>query len=340
MMLSTQSSKAQTYIQVWSDEFSSNTLDPNNWTAEIGTGTNGWGNNELQYYTSRPENLIIQNGHLHIIGKKENYQGSEYTSARIKTQSKKTWKYGKIEARIKLPTGQGLWPAFWMLGQNIGTVSWPACGEIDIMEHVNSDHKIHGTVHWDANGHAYYGGDTILADVTQFHVYTVEWDSASIKWFVDGSKYWSANILNGINNTNEFHEQFFILLNMAIGGNFPGSPTANSVIADTVMVDYVRVYQKGNYPANIEEGTTNTLMSLYPNPQSTSLPLQVKFNLSGKYRLEVLDAMGRIYDSREVNVHQTDTIFKIETHGLHTGMYILRSTSGSQVATEKFWISE
>lgn len=332
--------KAQNYIQVWSDEFSSNTLDLNNWTAEIGTSINGWGNNELQYYTNRPENLFVQNGQLHIVGKKENYQGREYTSARIKTQSKKTWKYGKIEARMKLPTGQGLWPAFWMLGQNISTVSWPAYGEIDIMEHVNSDNKVHGTMHWDANGHAYYGGDTTIADVTQFHVYAVEWDSASIKWFVDGTKYWTANILNGINSTSEFHEPFFILLNMAIGGNFPGNPTANSVIADTLIVDYVRVYQKGNFPSSLVESSSNTMMSLSPNPKSASLPLNVKFNFAGKFRLEVLDAVGRVCQTKEVNVPQSEVSIQMETYGLLPGLYILRCTSQSQAAIGRFWISE
>lgn len=201
---------AQQYVQVWSDEFSSPLLNNANWTPEIGTGSNGWGNNELQYYTSRPENLTIQNGNLLIIAKKESYQGSEYTSARIKTQAKQSWKYGKMEARIKLPVGQGLWPAFWMLGENITTVSWPNCGEIDIMEHINSDNKIFGTMHWNANGHAYYGGDVIVNDITQFHIYSIEWDSTGIKWFVDGTNFWQANTFNNINSTEEFHNPFFL----------------------------------------------------------------------------------------------------------------------------------
>lgn len=231
---------------VWSDEFNGSSLDTSNWTCETGTGSGGWGNNELQYYTSRPENIRVTGGNLVITARRESYGGMNYTSARIKTQDKRTWTYGRVEARIKIPTGKGLWPAFWMLGNNITQVSWPYCGEIDIMEHVNNESVTHGTIHWsDHNGnYAYYGGPTSWnLDFSQYHVYAIEWSPSSIKWFVDGNQFWEANIANSINGTDEFHRPFFILLNLAVGGNWPGSPDGSTPFPAEMLVDYVRVYQ-------------------------------------------------------------------------------------------------
>jgi beta-glucanase (GH16 family) len=228
---------------VWSDEFSSSTINTANWTFDIGTGSSGWGNNELEYYTSRSQNARIENGNLIIQALKESYGGMSYTSARLKTQGLKSWTYGKVEARIKIPTGQGIWPAFWMLGNNISSVSWPACGEIDIMEHINTESVIHGTMHWDYNGYANYGTTSPSLDFSQYHVYTIEWNSSAIKWFVDGTQYLEGNIANSINGTDEFHRPFFILLNLAVGGNWPGSPNSSTVFPATMYVDYVRVYQ-------------------------------------------------------------------------------------------------
>src|SRR4051812_7129028 len=213
--------KAQNWGLVWSDEFNGSTINSANWKFETGAG--GWGNNELENYTSRSENAKIDNGNLLIIARKESYNGSNYTSARMKTQGLQNWTYGKIEARIKLPATKGVWPAFWTLGENITQLSWPKCGEIDIMEHVNTEPKMNGTIHWDNNGHAQYGGDT-ACDVKKYHVYGIEWDNQTIKWTLDGKKYKDATIKNNINGTDEFHKPFFILLNMAVGGNWPGSP--------------------------------------------------------------------------------------------------------------------
>lgn len=186
----------------WSDEFNGTSIDTSNWKFETGGG--GWGNNELEYYTNRSDNARIENGNLVIEGRKESYNGASYTSARLKSQGLRNWTYGKVEARMKLPAGQGIWPAFWMLGENISQVNWPACGEIDIMEHINNESLVHGTIHWDNNGHAYYGTASPNIDVTQYHVYSVEWNASSIKWFVDGTQYLEANIANNINGTDEF----------------------------------------------------------------------------------------------------------------------------------------
>lgn len=254
------SSAATSWNLVWSDEFEGTSLNTANWTAEIGTGSGGWGNNELQYYTNRTQNLQVTGGNLVIKAQKESYGGMNYTSARIKTQGLKSFTYGKIEARIKLPSGQGLWPAFWMLGTNIDTTGWPKCGEIDIMERVNNNPYVNGTVHWDANGQADYGQVSGNLDFAQYHVYTIEWDSQYIRWFVDGTQYNTFYIENGTGNTEEFQKPFFLLLNLAVGGNWPGSPDGSTSFPAQMLVDYVRVYQAASAP-NIVSGGIYTLTS-------------------------------------------------------------------------------
>lgn len=226
---------------VWSDEFNTDgTPDPAKWGYDIGTGSGGWGNNELQYYTNRPENASISNGTLKITAKKEAFSGSQYTSARLLTKNKFTTKYGKIEARMKLPAGVGTWPAFWMLGANIDQVGWPACGEIDIMEHKGSDeNRIYGTLHYPgrSGGNADGLTTTIQNATTAFHVYTAEWTPTSIKISVDGNMFYTF-----ANNANTaFNQPFFILLNFAMGGTFGGpvDPAFNSAVFE---IDYVRVY--------------------------------------------------------------------------------------------------
>jgi beta-glucanase (GH16 family) len=233
---------SQNWQLVWQDEFT-NGIGPD-WVFETGNGSGGWGNNELEYY--RRENATVENGQLVITAKRESFGGFNYTSARMKTQGRKSWTYGKIEARIAMPAFSGAWPAFWMLGDNISTIGWPACGEIDIMEHVNTEPNAVGTIHWrgPSNEHASYGGSTPV-NVTGYHVYTIEWNSSSIKWFVDGVQYNEANILNNINSTEEFHRNFFILLNFAIGGNWPGFNIDNNAFPAKMYVDWVRVYQNG-----------------------------------------------------------------------------------------------
>ncbi|MEC2346472.1 MULTISPECIES: RICIN domain-containing protein [Paenibacillus] len=255
-------SAAPNWQLVWSDEFNGSSLNRGVWTPEIGTGYNGWGNNELQYYTDRPQNVQVTGGNLVITAQRENYEGRNYTSARIKTQGLKSFKYGKIEARIKIPTGQGIWPAFWMLGESFRDVGWPYCGEIDIMEHVNNESVVHGTVHWDANGYASYGRASGNLDFSQFHTYSIEWDPSYIRWFVDGVQYNEIYIANGTGNTEEFQKPFFILLNLAVGGNWPGSPNGSTPFPAQMLVDYVRVYQdQGGSSPVLENGAVYTIAS-------------------------------------------------------------------------------
>jgi beta-glucanase (GH16 family) len=240
LILGTIQCNAQNYSLVWADEFNYYGLpDPAKWGNEVGFIRN----RELQYYTDRrPENSIVKNGILYIIARKENYKNASYTSASINTLGKFSTRYGKIEARIKLPAGQGYWPAFWMMGENINSAGWPKCGEIDIMEHINKELKVYGTAHWDKGGHVQSGTST-YADIAKWHLYSVEWDQDSIKWVLDNKRYYAISIINGENDTPEFHEPFYILLNLAIGGGWPKNPDATSVFPDTMFVDYVRVYR-------------------------------------------------------------------------------------------------
>lgn len=224
---------------IWSDEFDSpGAPDPAKWGYDIGAG--GWGNNELQYYTNRLDNAIISNGTLKITAKRESFSGSSFTSARLLSRDKFSFKYGRVDARAKLPVGAGTWPAIWMLGNNIGTVGWPACGEIDIMEHKGSDlNKIFGTVHYTGNsGGNAIGGTTNVANVTsEFHVYSVEWNEQSIKFMVDDVVFFTfAN-----NNNLPFNQSFFLLLNVAMGGTFGGSVDPGFT-SSAMEIDYVRVY--------------------------------------------------------------------------------------------------
>jgi len=234
-------SKDPVWKLVWSDEFNNAGLpDSEYWGNEVGFIRN----HELQYYTERRiDNSVIHEGNLLLIGRKEPYDSAGYTSASLTTSGKHSWTYGKIEARMKLPKGQGIWPAFWMLGQNIDQIGWPRCGEIDIMEHINTENYLYGTLHWHNDRHV-SSGKKIPCSIDQFHNYSVEWDRDSIKWFLDGSRYHGVCIRDSINSTSEFHKPHYIILNLAIGGDWPKNPDETTIFPDTVFVDYVRVWQK------------------------------------------------------------------------------------------------
>lgn len=245
---------------IWSDEFDSDKINKENWTYDIGFGNNGWGNSELQYYTDREDNARIENGSLVIEAKKENYNNGMYTSARLKTKGLQEFTYGRIEAKIKLPSGSGLWPAFWMLGSSFnGDADWPYCGEIDIMEHVNSENKIYGSLHLYDNGAKTYGSSAEIINPSEYHIYAVEWTPSKIKWFVDDIMYYETAIstikinenscfipAGFISNNEAVHKPFFIILNLAVGGNWPQSPIGTEQFPAKMYVDYVRVYSLDN----------------------------------------------------------------------------------------------
>lgn len=240
---------ADNYELVWSDEFNGNSLDTNTWNYEIGTGSWGWGNNEQQYYTDR--NIKVSNGTMKITAKREGYGGMKYTSSRITTKNKKNFKYGKIEARIKMPKFKGVWPAFWMLGANQDSVGWPKCGEIDIMEAINDENLVYGTLHWfndPGNNNADSGSSVAVANRTEYHVYGVEWTADKLRWYVDGKVYRTMDVSN--DSFSEVRKEYFVIFNMAIGGQWPGYDIDETAFPATMEVDWVRAYKK------VEETTT------------------------------------------------------------------------------------
>jgi beta-glucanase (GH16 family) len=238
---------------VWSDEFDGDTIDPSNWTYDIGGW--GWGNGEAQYYTDRPENARVENGLLVIEARQERFEDKYYTSARLITQGLQAFQYGRIEARMKVPEGAGLWPAFWMLGNDFSRDSndpfasnWPHVGEVDIMEYVGREpNLVMGTVH--GPGYSGAGGlgrwnrqEHDIAD--EFHTFAVEWSENEISWFYDGELYFTLTPEVVGEREWVFNKQFFLLLNLAVGGQFAGTIGLDTKFPANLYVDYVRVYQQ------------------------------------------------------------------------------------------------
>ncbi|MBK8722089.1 MAG: family 16 glycosylhydrolase [Saprospiraceae bacterium] len=237
------------YNLVWSDEFNGNALDLNTWNQELGNGSGGWGNNELEYYTNKPTNTFVSNGNLIIEARKEYVNGFGYTSGRMTTQNKKTFKYGRIDIRAKLPVGQGIWPALWMLGSNISSIGWPACGEIDIMELVGSHPSTtYGTAHWKqaTGGTKSFGSEYNLASgdfSSKFHVFSLIWQEDSMKWYVDDEYFCTVSKATVGTANYPFNDNFFFIFNVAVGGKWPGTPPSTTVFPQRMFVDYVRVFQ-------------------------------------------------------------------------------------------------
>ena len=236
------------YSLAWSDEFNGTSLDPAVWTFETGTGSGGWGNNELEYYTDRSENTSLQNGKLVIHALKESFGSAAYTSARIKTQGKKEFTFGRIDIRAILPKGKGVWPALWMLGGNINTVGWPACGETDIMELLGQEPtKVYGTLHFGSlSNHGQRGSNYVLTTGSfsdQFHVFSLEWKQDQVNFYIDNNLYQTITKVDIGAYPYPFNAPFFFIFNVAIGGNWPGNPDPTTYLPQWMIVDYVRVYQ-------------------------------------------------------------------------------------------------
>jgi beta-glucanase (GH16 family) len=246
------------YVLSWSDEFggaNGSAPDPGKWSYDLGGG--GWGNNELESYTSRSQNVQVSGGNLVMTAQQENYTGADgitrnYTSARLKTQGLFSQGYGRFEARMQIPSGQGMWPAFWMLGSNITTIGWPGCGEIDIMENIG---KEPGTIHGSLHAPSSVAPTASLSSAFSlpagqnfadgFHVYAIEWEPGVVRFYVDAHLYGTftpAQVPAG--GTWAFDHPFFIILNVAVGGDWPGSPDATTKFPQQMLVDYVRVYTK------------------------------------------------------------------------------------------------
>jgi hypothetical protein len=231
------------YILTWQDEFNGNSVDPASWTFETG---GEWFNNELQYY--RTENTWVADGVLTIEARKEDYGGHDYTSSRMITQNKVTFKYGRVDIRAVLPEGQGLWPALWTLGNDINSAGWPACGEIDIMEMIGGSGRektVHSTLHWEENGHASYGQSYTASGKNfheKYHVFTTIWDENLLRSYVDDQLFFTIDISPA--GLSEFHKEHFFIFNVAVGGIWPGNPDNTTVFPQQMKVDYIRVFQK------------------------------------------------------------------------------------------------
>jgi beta-glucanase (GH16 family) len=226
----------------WFDEFNgTGAPDALKWGYDIGTGSGGWGNSELEYYTSRPENVVVKDGVLKITAIRESYSGSQFTSTRMLTMNKFSFTYGKVVVRAKLPASVGTWPAVWMLGSNLSAVGWPACGEIDIVEHRGSElNKIFGTLHYTGRSGGNANGSTKMIEkaTTEFHNYKVEWTALAIKIYVDDELYHTVSNSSSL----PFNRDFFLIINLAMGGNFAG-PVDPSFTTESLEVDYIRVYK-------------------------------------------------------------------------------------------------
>ena len=239
--------------QVWNDEFDGTSVNSSRWTFDIGNGSGGWGNNELEYYTSRPQNVFVTNGILHIVARNEvpQYNGFDYTSAKLKTSGRFSQKYGRFEFRARLPQGQGYWPALWMMPASSVYGGWAASGEIDIMENKGSNPTTTGgTIHYGGSwpNNVYSGSSYTFPSggvATDFHTYMLEWGTNYMKWYVDGVAYqtqtswWSS----GGPYPAPFDQPFYLIMNLAVGGNYGGNPNGSTVFPGEMQVDYVRVYE-------------------------------------------------------------------------------------------------
>lgn len=287
---------AQCWNLVWEDEFSGSSLDVTKW--EYQTGGDGFGNNELQYYTNG-DNVMVSGGTLKITAQEDTgnaYPGNNYTSSRIRTRNRGDWRYGKMEARIKLPQGQGIWPAFWMMPTDNVYGNWPSSGEIDIMEYLGHETNItYGTCHY---GNAYndkgsLGNSTTLPSGVfpdAFHTFSIEWEPGEIRWYLDGSQFHSANSSHPDfqNHTWPFDQEFHFILNVAVGGQWPGAPDETTVFPQTMEVDWVRVYQQlsdtGITGINVVEPQTNGAVYSLPHVSGAAYALSfwAKANQAGK----------------------------------------------------------
>jgi beta-glucanase (GH16 family) len=270
----------------WSDEFNGTSLNTNVWTFDLGNNS-GWGNNELEYYTSNSANVSVSGGYLHIVAQKQSIQGFNYSSARIKTEGLFSQTYGRIEWRAQFPAGTGTWPALWMLGNNITSLGWPECGEIDVIENNGQNPSIvQGSLHSGTDESAYY--DFLAGQsVTGFHTYTLDWSPTAILFYVDGHHYetqYSWGTSSGNPYPFPFNEPFFFIMNLAIGGNYIGNPSQSSINSGTTFpaveeVDYLRVYNiTSPLHISITPSGPNAVLSW---PSGIVCHLQAQTNVSG-----------------------------------------------------------
>lgn len=323
------SAHAQNWQLAWSDEFDGTTLNTDNW-APVNAGT-GFGNKELQYYSSRPENLTIADGYLTITARLEAYKVGtaswKYTSAKISSSGKKDFTYGKIEARIKLPHGAGTWPAFWTLGYG----SWPSCGENDICEYQGSQpdqfqSNIHTKDYNGTNGKNFHFVKAFPNVADSFHVFSIEWSDLKIKYFVDGAQYWTFSSLSVTPVNYPFNNPNYLILNLAIGGTMGGTVN-DSIFPQQMIIDYVRVYKD---VASVREKVLTEqpiLKSLFSDQLSIVFPDAI---MKAK-TITIFDLTGKILLKKTSDEQQID----MDTHLLSKGIYLVRMDTGSNIVTKK-----
>ncbi|HET9571103.1 MAG TPA: family 16 glycosylhydrolase [Bacteroidales bacterium] len=323
------SAQAQNWQLAWSDEFDGTTLNLDNWTP-VNAGT-GFGNRELQYYSSRPDNLLVANGLLTITARLEAYQVGtaswKYTSAKISSSGKKDFTYGKIEARIKLPHGAGTWPAFWTLGYG----SWPSCGENDILEYVGSkpdefQSNVHTKDYNGSNGKNFHMVKPFPNVADTFHVFSIEWDSMRIKYFVDGNQYWTFSSLSVTPINYPFNNPNYLILNLAIGGTM-GGVVDDGIFPQQLVIDYVRVYKN---VASVNKEVSNN-QPLLQTEFSDKLSIDFSETNLASNRVTLLDLTGKVLldettEERKLNV---------DTHFLNKGIYLVRLKTGNKIISQK-----
>jgi beta-glucanase (GH16 family) len=260
---------------IWSDEFTSPTIDGTKWSL---TNEAANSNSELEYYSNSSKNAFIEGGSLILRALKENIGGRNYTSAKLTTRSKGDWLYGRIEVRAKLNRGQGIWPAIWMMPTDNAYGGWPSSGEMDIMELLgHQPAKVYGTLHWNANGHQQQGSSKTLTGATfadDYHVFGYEWDNSQQRWYIDDVLYFSTT------KGQPFDKRFYLILNVAVGGSWPGNPDATTTFPNDMSVDYVRMYSKSTATVLVEPSSLNSSLIKTPHG-STSTTVKIR-NLSGR----------------------------------------------------------
>ncbi len=334
----------------WSDEFNGDALDTTKWSYQTGTGDeyglDRWGNNELQYY--QEENVTVGDGVMTITAIRENVGSGQFTSGRIRTINMGDWTYGRFEFRAKMPVGKGLWAAIWMLSTDEYFGGWASSGEIDIMEYLGDDTtRVHGTIHyggqWPEN--QYRGTDFVTDDTafhSVFHVFALEWEEGELRWYVDGERYQTLG--QGMWYSSRapfpapFNQRFHLLINLAVGGNWPGSPDLNTVFPQEMQVDYVRVYQDAS-SGILDNSSALELGQNQPNPFEDHSTIAFSLLAEKHVLLEVYDVMGRKVQTLTDRLYGPGSHHVgIDADQLEPGHYTYRMQAGSARAIRKMLI--
>lgn len=340
----------QNWTLVWADEFDGDTLNTAKWSYMIGDGSDygipGWGNNELQFY--QEENVTVGNGVLTITAKRENVQTSQFTSGRIRTINMGDWTYGRFEFRAKMPEGQGLWAAIWMLPTDEDYGGWASSGEIDIMEYLGHDTmQVHGTIHyggqWPDNeqrGTDYVTDDTAFNNA--FHEFALEWEEGELRWYVDGERF--QRLSQGMWYSDAapfpapFDKRFHLLINLAVGGNWPGNPDGSTVFPQELVVDYVRVYQDGAIGLD-QENVGPDLEQNYPNPFNDISEISFSLSSEEEVLLELYDSLGRKVKTLADRAYTPGThTVAVEAGDLDPGIYSYRLRAGGASSVRQMLI--